>query len=79
MNKKIVSFVNFCWAVLLTAVLGGCDVGLTDVGFANDMVEQQELSRVNRGIPSATELPPGIGEDLPAPPAADTQPSSTNP
>ncbi|MCL2639401.1 MAG: hypothetical protein FWD53_01000 [Phycisphaerales bacterium] len=67
MNKVIVKviFIFFCWAVLgwMVAMLSGCELG-----YANDMLDEQELSRANRGIPTATELPPGIGEDLPSSP-----------
>ena len=70
MNKMIFSF--FCWAGLglLVATLSGCDIG-----FADDMAKRQELSRINRGMPAATDLPPGIGEDLAEPP----EPLTTNP
>jgi len=62
MNKILSIFLSWAVLGLLAASLGGCDLG-----YANDMLDQQELGRTNRGIPDATELPPGIGEDLPQP------------
>jgi hypothetical protein len=70
MNRRLYS-----WVVLgcLLAAIPGCD--LTDIGSPNDMAKRQELMRQNRSIPSATEMPPGLGEDLPAP---TTRPVSAN-
>ena len=79
MNKTIL-----CVIVLagFLAALGGCEIAneYLDLPYANDAIKAQEASRMNRGIPSATELPPGLGEDLPMPPPeAQTQVSGPAP
>ena len=64
MNKRLLSWVS---CGMLAVSLAGCDIGIE-----NDITDAQEKSRWNRPIPAATEMPPGLGEDLPLPPA--TQP-----
>jgi hypothetical protein len=66
----------YCWVVLgcLGAALAGCAsdspfMGWSDIGSPDDMAAKQAESRANRAIPRATEMPPGLGEDLPLPPA----------
>ena len=59
-------------AVASVAALPGCN----DMGYANDVTDLQSQQRMNRGIPGPTELPPGLGDDLP--PAAAAQPVATN-
>ena len=61
----------FGWAVLcgLVLAISGCN----DAGMANDVTDLQEQGRLNQPVPGPTELPPGLGDDLPAPPA--TQPA----
>lgn len=63
----------YCWVVIgtMAALLAGCDIGK-----GNDITDAQDLSRMNRPIPRATEMPPGLGEDLPLTPA--TQPVTNN-
>ena len=62
----------YCWVVLGVLAVGfmtalpGCD----DMGFANDVADLHDQQRLNRGIPGPTELPPGLGDDLPQAPAA---------
>jgi len=61
---------NSCWVVLavFASVMSGCDSTNSmfgEIGTGNDMTRAQELSRENRGLPKATEMPPGLGEDLP--------------
>ena len=55
----------YTWVVLggLLLSLAGCQWG--DIGYADDMASRQEQMRQNRSIPTATEMPPGLGEDLP--------------
>jgi hypothetical protein len=53
-------------AVAFAAALPGCD----DMGYANDVTDLQSQQRMNRGIPGPTELPPGLGDDLPPAPTA---------
>jgi hypothetical protein len=51
--------------ILLAAaplVMVGCD----GTGLPNDVADQQEKARLNRPIPAATDLPPGLSNDLPA-------------
>jgi hypothetical protein len=52
--------------------LGGCQNSDSnnswfDIGSPNDMTSRQRESRDFQPIPKATEMPPGLGEDLPAP------------
>jgi hypothetical protein len=63
--------------VVLCGILAGCQSELQwgDIGEANDMTNRQEQMRANQAIPGPTQMPPGLGEDLPmpdqaAPPAA---------
>jgi hypothetical protein len=75
MNMRLLSYGVLGVLVLAEA---GCDIGYND-----DMIKKQELGRMNRAIPKATELPPGLGEDLPdagtvGTTAASTQPTMTN-
>jgi hypothetical protein len=65
----------YCWVVLgcLGAALTGCSsdspmMSWSDIGSPDDMAAKQAESRANRAIPKATEMPPGLGEDLPLPP-----------
>jgi hypothetical protein len=73
----------YCTVVLglAAATLGGCsnaDLSAAfDIGNPNDMASRQEQSRANRSIPTAAEMPPGLGEDLPAAPPA-PQPMTSN-
>ena len=69
MSKRLYS-----WVVLgcFAASIAGCTsqqkdelTAWSDIGSANDMAAKQAEARVNRGIPKATEMPPGLGEDLP--------------
>jgi hypothetical protein len=62
------------WVVLgcLGAALAGCEsdsslMSWSDIGSPDDMTAKQAESRANRGIPKASEMPPGLGEDLPLP------------
>lgn len=66
------------WVVLGAAVLllTGCD--WSDIGYSNDMVHQQEQMRENRSIPTASEMPPGLGEDLPIQQAPPPEPITAN-
>ncbi len=41
--------------------------GCFDFGTPNDVTDAQEKMRQNRGVPNPTELPPGLGDDLPTP------------
>jgi hypothetical protein len=57
-------------------VLLGLSVGLagcSDLGAPDDVTNAQEKMRENRGVPDPTQLPPGLGDDLP-PPVTPTQP-----
>ena len=72
MTKCIYSWVA---AAVLGVGLAGSFVGCTDMGYQNDVADLQSQQRMNRGIPGPTELPPGLGDDLPAPEA---QPVATN-
>ena len=69
----------YSWVVV--AVLGvgfaGSFAGCTDMGYQNDVADLQSQQRMNRGIPGPTELPPGLGDDLPPAPA-EAQPVATN-
>ena len=67
--------------ILCCGVLGVVIPGLVgcDMNYADDTVEKQELGRMNRGIPAATELPPGLGEDLPAASGVEATGASTQP
>ena len=63
----------YSWAVLSVLMIGfvpalpACD----DMANSNDLVDLQNQQRLDRGIPGPTELPPGLGDDLPPPtPAA---------
>jgi hypothetical protein len=64
---------HYCWVVLvcLSAAIAGCAsqdspfMAWSDIGRPDDMAMKQSESRANRGIPKATEMPPGLGEDLP--------------
>ena len=62
MNRFIV-----CLVMLAATALAGC--GATDFTEPNDTLKAQDLARQNRGALSPTELPPGLGADLPVPPA----------
>ena len=66
------------WAVLsvLVAGMAGSLAGCNDMGYANDVADLQSQQRINRGIPGPTELPPGLGDDLPAP--VEAQPVAAN-
>lgn len=69
-----VDFMTKClmfWVVLggLVWALGGCT---GDASMPDDVTKLQDQQRTRRGIPGPTEMPPGLGDDLP-PPAA-TQP-----
>jgi len=65
----------FSWAVLAGVLaLAGCQWG--DIGNPNDMADSQELSLQHRPILKATEMPPGLGEDLPM--ASEKQPVAAN-
>jgi len=70
MNRRL-----YCWVVLgsLAAMLPGCE--WSDIGAANDMTSRQQQMREQRAIPDATQMPPGLGEDLPTPA---TQPMTSN-
>jgi len=74
------------WVVLgcIAASFAGCTSQQTDemtswsdIGSPDDMTAKQAESRANRGIPKATEMPPGLGEDLPIPPQAPATPPVT--
>lgn len=57
--------VGICVGGLLVAlVIGGCG----GTGMPNDAYRHQEEARLNKPLPSPTELPPGLGPDLPADP-----------
>lgn len=75
----------YCWVVLgcLMAGLAGCEadspaMSWSDIGSPNDMTAKQAESRANRAIPKATEMPPGLGEDLPLPPQPTPTVTKTN-
>lgn len=76
---------HYCWVVLacLTMAVAGCAsqdspfMSWSDIGSPDDMTAKQAESRANRGIPKATEMPPGLGEDLPVPGAGETTPPVT--
>lgn len=53
-------------ALLLVALAPLAVAGCFDFGTNNDVIDAQEQSRLHRGIPGPTELPPGLGDDLPA-------------
>ncbi|MGN6367871.1 MAG: hypothetical protein ACTHN5_06380 [Phycisphaerae bacterium] len=73
MTKRV-----YGWVVLgiLGVGLAGTFAGCSDMGYANDVADLQSQQRMNRGIPGPTELPPGLGDDLP--PAPEAQPVATN-
>jgi hypothetical protein len=56
------------WVVLglITAGVAACSV---DFGSPNDTADAMERSRLNRAAATPDQLPPGLGEDLPPPPA----------
>ena len=69
MNKRLYSWVVLsAVAIGFAATLPGCD----DMGYGNDVADLHDKQRMNRGVPAPTELPPGLGDDLPqaAPPIA---------
>ena len=70
MNRRL-----YCWVVLgaLAATLSGCQ--WSDIGSADDIASRQREMREQRAIPDATQMPPGLGEDLPTPA---TQPVTSN-
>jgi hypothetical protein len=69
-----------CCAVLTACALlvSACESTdmFGDIGANNDMTRAQELSRENRPMPKATELPPGLGEDLPTAEVPASMPAS---
>jgi hypothetical protein len=62
-----------CMLLLAATVLAGC--GATDFTEPDDSIKAQELARQNRAAPGPTELPPGLGPDLPPPPQPATAPT----
>lgn len=46
--------------LLASFVLAGCEAGAP-----NDVADLHELQRLERPMPRATDLPPGLSEDLP--------------
>jgi hypothetical protein len=76
---------HYCWVVLacLAFAIPGCEMqdsplmSWSDIGSPDDVTARQAKSRANRGIPQATEMPPGLGEDLPVPGAGEATPPVT--
>jgi len=73
-KKRDSAMKNLLLALLLLAPLTLAGCGATDFTQPNDAYDAQQFARENRGIPKATEMPPGLGEDLPATAPAVTQP-----
>jgi hypothetical protein len=65
-----------CMLVLAATALAGC--GATDFTEPDDSLKAQEQARATRGALSPTELPPGLGPDLPLPAQPTTAPSRSN-
>jgi hypothetical protein len=59
MNRMLI-----CLVVLGGLSLGGC--GATDFTEKDDTLNAMERARNERRIPEPTEMPPGLGEDLPS-------------
>jgi hypothetical protein len=65
-----------CLLVLTTASLAGC--GAMEFTEPDDTFNTQERARTTRATPGPTELPPGLGEDLPPrDPPATTAPKAS--
>lgn len=67
MNRRF-----YGWVVIGALALAGCDAG-----YPNDVADSQDYVRANRDAPRDTELPPGLGADLPDSPII--TPSTTQP
>jgi hypothetical protein len=59
------------WVVMVAVAAAG--VGCHTGGDPDDAIKAIEKSQMNRGVPSPTELPPGLGQDLPTPPSTQPQ------
>jgi hypothetical protein len=66
-KQSLYSWIVCGFLAVLPLAVAGCD----DLGKPDDITNAQEKARLNQGVPTATELPPGLGDDLPA---AATQP-----
>ena len=62
-----------CTLVIAATLLAGC--GITDYTEPDDSIKALELARQHQAAPGPTELPPGLGPDLPPPPPPATAPS----
>jgi hypothetical protein len=69
-NKRLYSWIVCGFLAVLPLAVAGCN----DLGSPDDVTNAQEQSRMNRGIPAPTELPPGLGDDLPPPVSTQPQP-----
>jgi hypothetical protein len=72
-NQRLCSWIVCGVLAVLLLAVAGCN----DLGQPNDVTHAQEEMRMNRGVPDPTELPPGLGDDLPS--ASSTPPESTTP
>ena len=58
----------------MSFLMTGCYAGTEDFGTPDDTLHAMERSRAERGTLPPTELPPGLGPDMPPPM---TQPTPT--
>lgn len=72
MNNRLYGLLMSGLLLVSLLAISGC----ADMGYANDVADRQDEMRMNRGVPTASELPPGLGDDMPPPAPATPQTAS---